>query len=373
MLMPILFQTIYANTYCTSFQYISQSIGWVNINILVILFSLMLASIIYTIGRFFPAQQREKISGITKIEFATAVFGIILISAIFSFSIIGCSIGSQISSSFGFNNPFSFSTYYLSQMVFQQGTYLVVKIFADSFNLYAAGIILDYYSALLFSSTRSASVAFASVGLSIGKPVAALIGIYGVLLSDVFGFLAIIPMGVLFILLLIMFVIEALALNFVLPVALIIRAFAFLGNKLRDTANAFIAISIAFYFILPLTIIMDAYIMQNIDSFDVYLASSHELDFTFNSIFNQNITQLPNIFNDILGFFSFFNLKTLLTALTDPPNILYELSYLLGVFYFEGIFLIAIDFMFTLALAYGIYKGLNSIPSILGVPSGFWS
>ena len=81
-------------------------------------------------------------------------------------------------------------------------------------------------------------------------------------LSSSFEPLIVVTFGILFMIYLLLPIITALALTVVVPLALIMRSIPFAGPKLRESSDTFMSLAIGFYFILPLAILMNSYIIS---------------------------------------------------------------------------------------------------------------
>jgi hypothetical protein len=209
------------------------------------------------------------------------------------------------------------------------------------------------------------------------------------------GFL-VVTFGALFILYLLLPIIMALAMNLLVPAAILLRSVSFAGPKLREASNAFIAIGIALYFVLPLSISANQAIVNWLYCQNPGQACNPYLQYVGPYDLN-NIPLTVLLTPQTMGAYgyiganplslpvSFFGqaietgaggwgsyIKDLAEGLVDLPDQVNSYSVSVAQYVFEGIVLIALDFAITMGFAQGLYKGLNAIPSVLGSSGSFW-
>ncbi len=379
---------------------------WVGISLLVAVAGILIASIIYTFGNILPGQNREKLKSLSKFEFAQIGISIITIAALLAFSQVICGISllfsHQILASSGnigaaSADPFTFSMYYVSELLFDQGTTLQASIYSTTIgysivvNLLESShnAIATFFSSFL-DKIPSISVGPISLKLDLSSSFSDLYNMFiGVLLQ--ISALVIIPFAILTILYLLIPIIQSTALVVIIPVSIIMRMLSFTGPKLREAASALLAIGIAFYFILPLTIVMDAYMVNwmqctgtGCNAYSAYLNSYSVSNLPISGIFtNQKISiginpfgatgaiSVPlNIFANGYALLSTPNLG--FSALYFAPSLVEKYIEAASMFLFQGIVLISLDMVITIGFAMGLAKSFNAVSDFLGVNPSFW-
>ncbi len=372
--------------------------NWIQINLLVILLSFSISAVIYALGGIFSASMREKLRGAAKYEAFQGVVSIMIIMVLIGFSAVSCQTGAALTVSSSkiihtsYQDPMQFAESYIGNLMFTQGLSLFSQIYTESVllavNANIASTIEETLEALIYQ--------YVGVSFSAGF-VGTLFGFSGAL-GATFEPMIVVAFGVLFMIYLILPIIEALALTVIVPLALVMRSIPFAGPKLRESSDTFLALAIGFYFILPLAILMNGYIMAWIYSSPCTPGSSlcnPYIQFTpayslqqvsVNNLFNtppQALTSGSCSFCGLQITSSFFSsgfsqeggilsgLKAIFEATFDIPQIMVEYSLKTAEYMFEAVVLIGLDLAITLAFAQGLTKGLNAVSRIIGV-GPFW-
>ena len=310
-----------------------------------------------------------------------------------AFSAVTCNIGQALVSSSTsitqttYTDPMQYSQIYLGNLMFSKGLGLFTQIYSESVLL---AITANTLSTLenFFSGLFGVYPSLDFVGTIFGLSSA---------LGSAFEPIIVVSFGIIFMIYLLLPVIEALALTVIVPLSLIMRSIPFAGPKLRESSDSIMALAIGFYFILPLAILMNGYIISWIYSPCSALTaicnpySQYNAPYALNSIpisqfFNQpakTLGPLGSPIGTILSVSSFFSssvaqsggligtFQQIMQTILDAPRIIINISIETAEYAFEGIVLIGIDLAITLAFAQGLTKGLNSAGKIIG--SGpFW-
>ncbi|MGC8710338.1 MAG: hypothetical protein ACP5RF_01885 [Candidatus Micrarchaeia archaeon] len=342
--------------------------NWIGINMLVVLVFFAIAGILYALSNLMPASAREKIKTIAKFEGMQVITSLFIIFVIAAFAATSCSISNSISGM----DTFAAAQYYLANLLFVNGLNLVTHIYTVSIEFTIAGIIARFVGGFvmsLLSHTMSISIFNFSIGLSSG--VETVYDSYaGAVVS--YNIFVIVSFGMLFLQFLMLFIVKAIALTIVLPLAIIMRSLSFVGPKLRETADAFLALAIAFYFIYPLTFVMNSYVMNwlycsgGASTCNPYL---YEYPFAYSTqqlsestLFNSNPSytvfgfpiQIPaDFYGTMLS--NGLSFQDILLAPASIGAIAQEVSEYL----FQGVFLVALDLALTVGFALGLSKALT--------------
>ncbi len=383
--------------------------NWVSINVIVLIISILVVAIVFMLSRFMSTKESQKFSQAAKVEIMQIIIGAAILVILLTFTNTACSITSSIASSLSTSsipmpsgNPFQFSEYYVGNLANNVGIKLLQQIYTEAIAFNIDSMIFKNIGSLLFTVLSSATglssvlekiltglsslVSFSngiSIGVSFtsGYDLGASYGIISDMLLTFFAPFVITGIGMLYILWLLLPVIQAVAFTVVLPVALIMRVIAFSGFGagigsaksvgLKNAANSILAIAIAFYLVLPLTIVFNAWAINWIFSSNnpsytyihsTYLISSVQETGLFSSNptpsswFGLNVPSLFNIYTSALT-------GNMIWASIDPNILMQDLLTMvneIAQFEFTVVFMIAIDFAITLGFAMGLARALNS-------------
>jgi hypothetical protein len=371
---------------------------WVNINLLVVLFSVTVGGFIYALANFLPGERFQKWKGYASYEMIEAVFSVIIIFSLFAAASFVCQAGGLM---FGFNNYkdiFTSIDGYLGNLLFVNGLSLLEKLYATSIQYTViskmAFFLLSQASNMLtgfLSAGTGVSVTFSS---AINKIFAAYAGIF----TNAYGTFLAASFGGLFILFLIIPIIQATAMTVIAPVALIFRSLSFLGPQLRRTSNLFLAMAIGFYFVLPLTVAMDSYVVScmgirglgvppaSVPGMSCYsywqmfskYTGTYSLPTMSVSLFNSggsmpsNSSSLPSWASGqgqlVTTFYgSTLNLNSYFQAMFEAPQLAAEYGQNVAAYLFVSIVLLAIDIGITMGFIAGLTKSLDAMSNIFGV------
>ncbi len=386
--------------------------GWLNVAALVIIAVLMISATVYVISGLLPENPREKLRAAVKYEYIQGIFSIVLIAVIFTASIAACDIGGALtqSSSFVYNDPFQFANYYMSNLLFTKGIALTTSMWSAGVLFIIDAFFVQYALTLAGSLIPPLTISGGTVGLSIqpfitaggSSESATIIFDYNSVLYAILEPLVVVAFGLLFVIFISLTAIETLSLTLVIPVAIIMRSLSFSGPRLREASNALIAIAIAFYFVFPLTLAMNYYVVNwtyclgNLSGCNPYATelTPYQINqIPFNQLFNNpastcNLDGLgacasatPSPITIPLNFWTAVAnsngglasaSRQVIKAMIDMPQIIDNYSEYTAQFLFQAIFLIGLDVGITIGFAIGLNKGLSTIGSILG-GGPFWS
>jgi hypothetical protein len=384
--------------------------NWIGVDALIVLATLSVGAIIYSLSGLLPNPMRDRLKGAVRIEYTEGFFSIVLIASLVSMAYAACGAGAALSGlpSGDYQNIFQSDSYYITSLLFVKGTSITTQLIAQ-------GMILSIDSA--FSNNIFFSLS-SSVGKITGSGILSKIPIKSVQflsnyviinytgrISNVYssysntyvvysGFI-VVTFGALFILYFLLPLISALALNLLVPVAILMRSISFAGPKLREASNALIALGVALFFVFPLTISVNQGIMNwlycangttSCNPYTTYLGSYDLGNIPLAYLLTPQTANFGNAGGVPLTLPVSFYLATtasgsggygsyimnLIEGLILLPNQVNNMTAEVAQYVFEGIVLIAIDFAITMGFAQGLYKGLNAIPSIMGNSGPFW-
>ncbi len=382
---------------CT-YGYLNQN-DWISINALIVLAIMVIGGIIYAVGGIMPGSTKQKFIGIAKYEFVEGIVGLLIIVILVALSSGICSFASSMSQSLvGTSyNQFQFSQYYVGTLLFSRGTAIITKIFALSVEFYVIGAtivaisngVIDELAVSLPESTPLSK--YVNVTLQPSVSLESLYINYSMLLADIFAGLVLLSFGGLFLIFLILPLIMAISLTVLVPLAIAIRSVGFAGPRLRETANSFLALGIALYFIFPMTILFNAYVMgwlycTGVNGITVptciptdlrsYLGTYTVSSISAGQLFTENAIQvsgngLPTVFTLPGNVYGLFSAGLPIGDILAAPGAITSFGNIVAQYLFEGVVLIALDFAITIGFAMGLTKGLNSLASLIsGGP--FW-
>ena len=387
--------------------------SWLGINYVVIAAGFSIISFIYMISRILPIKTKTTLTNFVWFEAIQLFISVLIVGLLLGFSQLICStsavMGSSLLSSIGAAgsnlSPFNYSQIYIKNLALNNGLTLLDNIYTRSIQYAidaqiwsgisssASSLLSDYIPAGLnpvksFSSLLSNLLPGFSAGdlhfiygYGIGVEYSALSTLY----VSIFAPMLVMALGILIIQYIALPVLQAVAFTVILPVAITMRTLAFTGPKLRDAANAVLALAIAAYLVYPIMVIFSSYTMIWIFSsqnplygctnclnslYATPLITTSDLTSTY-------IQASPNIFSTPPSVFSFlssvfpstYDLATSLFPASIPPQAI-KLTSDIALFFFESIFLFAVSFTVTTAFAMGLARALSTG---IGFEGPLWS
>ncbi|MGC8662312.1 MAG: hypothetical protein ACP5RT_00820 [Candidatus Micrarchaeia archaeon] len=340
--------------------------NWIGINLIIVIFFFTLAGFIYAMSNLFPASMREKLKITAKFEISQMLISIFIILLLVGFASFSCNFTNSLVGM----DAFGAAQAYIGRLLFVDGINLATHIYSTSIQFMIGSEIAKFISGF-GSEIPIISTSVLKIKLSISPSLADIYSTYGDTIVG-YNLFVVITFGMLFLQFLALFIDKSIALTVVLPVAIAMRSLSFMGPKLRESANSFLALAIAFYFIFPLTFVMNSYIMNwtycnnpNIacnpyfSNYPIsYTASSPKPSslFTTNPSYNFwgfSITVPANFYSSMGGGLP-------IQEIVLAPSALATIAEEVSDFVFQGIFLMAIDFGITVAFAIGLTKALTA-------------
>ncbi|MEM4099658.1 MAG: hypothetical protein QXZ38_03335, partial [Candidatus Micrarchaeaceae archaeon] len=114
--------------------------SWININLIVVLLSMTIGALIYAVANLLPAQRREKLKGAVKYELFQSIISVFIIIAVLAFAATGCTVASSFTNN---ENPFIYSEYTISNLLFKNGVGIMTGLFAKGINFYTSGLLIE--------------------------------------------------------------------------------------------------------------------------------------------------------------------------------------------------------------------------------------
>lgn len=372
--------------------------NWIQLNLVVILASFAICGILYALSSLFSVTMREKMRGAAKYEAFQGLICTGIILALIGFSEVSCQVGENMVASsvpiihISYQDPMQFSEAYLGNLMFTQGLGLFTSIYSESVLLTITGGM----SSLLEDMLKELTLTLISLDFS-PNLISIFYGFSGAI-SATYLPLMVVCFGIIFMIYLLLPLIEAIALTVMVPLALVMRSIPFAGPKLRETSDTVLAIAIGFYFILPLAILSNSYIVTWMytpctsggssfcNPYSQFTAPYQLESVQTSSFFNEQPQAIAPKTTPLGGFTVPFNFLSsaaasqggisgaigyMLNTLYGLPQLLIQMSLGVAQYIFQGIVLIGIDLAITLAFAQGLTKGLNSVGKIIGV-GPFW-
>ncbi len=392
-----------ANAYegaCT-FAEINQG-SWININMIVIFLAVMVGIAIYTIAVLLPASTRERLRGAARTEAFQAIISLFIIIILLGFAFTACQAGESLTGELTaglYHDPMQFSQQYLGNLLFVRAQ----QIFGDMYAKSATFLIDGHIAEQIAESINVIIQGY--LGIELNPNVTGVYFGYTGVLTGTYTALLVAAYAVLFVFYILLPIVQALALTVLLPLTIVMRSWPFGGPRLREAANAFLGIAIAFYFVLPLMITFNNYVVnwmycssydgsgtplqlssQNCNPYSNYVSFTNAFPALQTSTLfaaNQPLTlsgfgggalSMPYDFfgGTISGSGGVISLLTgMLKNLFELPLVIVQYGYVIAEYMFESIVLMALDIAVTIGFAQGLSKGLGAVSGALG--SGpFW-
>jgi hypothetical protein len=371
--------------------------GWIQINLLVILASFMISALVYTIANFFPVSMRERLRGAARYEAFQGIISVIIILVLIGIAASTCQVGISLTASSAsvlhavYQDPIQYSELYIGNLMFTRGLSLFSQIYSEAVFITISADIGSTVEEIINSAIS------ALLHAQLGGGVFGVYYGFSSALALAFIPLLVVVFGVLFVLYILLALIESTALTVIVPVAIIMRSIPFAGPRLRESADSFLAIAIGFYFILPLAILMNTYIVAWIYTpctaagmvcnpynqyTNPYNLGSSPLNYLFNSQ-PQALASGSGLFSGVTTSDSFFTgsfsgvgglttgVSLMFQTLINLPQVIVGYGIDTAEYIFEGIVLIGLDLAITVGFAMGLTKGLNSVGRFMAV-GPFW-
>lgn len=368
--------------------------SWVQINALLLVIAISLGGVFYAFSNILPPSQGEKMKGMVKAEIFQGVIGIVIIGILISSAIAWCNIGSYLTSSAGLgaSNPMAFSESYLQNLLFTKGFSLFGSMYSETAVLMLDGILISHISALLERIEASfMPLNNLEITVTLSQGLAATIQRFALAFGVTNFAIFTIVSGIIFVIYLTLPVVSSIALTVVVPTAIAMRMVPFLGPKVREVSDTFLSIAIAAYFIFPLMIVMNSLLVSYLytpcgatvsacNPYSSYLNSYPLNNLPVSSLFNTPPSSLGGVFSMPANFFAGITTGTggmlgaielLFKNIIMFPQVLVGFSQDVALFAFQGVFLIGLDVLVTVAFAQALTRGLNSVSAYVS-GGGFW-
>ncbi len=373
--------------------------SWLSINFTVIMISFAVIAVVYILSNLMPTASSAKIKALVVTELNQNLISVIIIVILLGATITVSEFSATIGSTGAYAcNPFASADFYVGNLTFNTGLKMLNNIYSTSITyaidsrLYS-GVGQSVYSSVITPNVASfISKTFLNFGLFSVTPIfAGDLGMPYAIMSDlltiVFTPIMMLAMGAMFIQYLLIPLIQGSAFFVVLPIALIMRSFAFTGAGLRTAANSVLAIAIAAYLIYPTMVAYNPTMLSWIftpcskstwcNPGWSYLDSAYSLPniqessfFTSTGGSTPTSVQMSGLSITSLSFGEF---TQILSSAIDPAlvvsNVL-NIANEVAMFLFTSIVLFALDLMVMMGFAVGLAKALNGG---LDGASSFWS
>lgn len=367
--------------------------NWGPINIIVILISLLIIAIVFSLSSIFSTSMRERIRAASKAELTQAFISVIILLVLAGVATTACTLSTTITKQLTNGqsmDPFGYAEYYVGNLATNTGINLLTTLYSTSVSYQVEAQVMQTFGAL-FNARIGKTVKTIAAGFGISGAttiviaaavhVAVLFSVLSSLYLTVISPIITLAIGILFIQFVMLPVFQYTAFSVVLPAAILMRSMAFMGNNLRYAANAVLAIAISLYIIYPLTIAFNGYVISWIYSSAnpsyQYLQQTYLLP---NIPISSYFSGLPS--NTFTGFWGGLlqKLSPLLAStfsttgfVITPNQVLAQAQYIVDLsaqFLFASIVLGVMDVAVVIGFATGLTKALNS--GIEGAGS-FWS
>ncbi len=376
--------------------------NWVNINMIVVLLVLTAASFVYALAVLLPAATREKLRGTAKTEAAQGVISAFLVIIMVVFAATGCELGSLFAASqpsMTYVNPTSFSENYLENLLFIKSTSIFTQMYAASALYLVYGNLIESVIPQVGIPKNGFTLGPLSLQFDISTNIIQVYYAYAGILTGTYSALLTASFGVLFIFVLLLPIIQAVALTMLAPLAIAMRSLPFGGPRLRETSDAFLGIAIAFAIVFPVTITMDSYIINWMycqgmstqtnsplsvapsacNPYQIYLGTNPTSNIPVDKLFT---AQSPPTSS---GSISFTFLTGVIGGQGGPlsiignswknflelPQIINGYGIEIANYVFQSIVLMALDIAITVGFAQGFSKGISAFSGALGA-GPFW-
>ncbi|MGC9010928.1 MAG: hypothetical protein ACP5JN_02170 [Candidatus Micrarchaeia archaeon] len=339
--------------------------NWISINMIVVLTFFAIAGLIYAFSNLLPASTREKLKTTAKFEVVQIITSLIIIIVLVGIAELSCNFTNSVAGM----DPFGAAQIYLGRLLFSNGISLATHIYTTSIEFMIASELSKFLSQSYSIDIIESPIL--TIGASIAPSIQDVYTTYeGIIVS--YNTFVIITFGMLFLQFLLLFIVKAIMLTVVLPVAIAMRSLAFLGHRVREAADSFLALAIAFYFVYPLTFVMDSYIMNwtyctGVSPCNPYY-SDYPVEYTAGTIpgsllfqTNPNLTMFGYQFVLPANFYG-----SMLSAGIPFQQVLYApvavgtIAQEVSDFVFQGIVLMALNLGITAAFAQSLQKALSA-------------
>ena len=379
---------------CALYGVANYTNNWIGINLLIVLVSLSIVAVVYSFSRFMPERIRGRVGEATKAEITQAIISVLIIAILIGSAQMVCAtsatigrtilISAQVPASQASLSPFQYADYYIGNLALHTGLSLLTDVYSKTIALDIDSTVYGGISVALSKFIPAGLSLFSIGGIVKATPIFSPdMSMVLRMMSDQYLVVFVTPItlivGALFLQYLALPVLQYTAFVVILPVALAMRSMAFAGVNLRNTSNAVLAIAIAAYFIYPLMVLFDSYIM-----YWVFTPSLNPSYYYTNIAYTVNTLPLSTFLSQSLpsslgnmnaplnfvfdalkqtGWVNVFDIFNLVSQTQQLVNQIAELA-------FQGIILFAMNVAITIGFAMGLTRALNA--GVEGAGS-FWS
>ncbi|MGC8547543.1 MAG: hypothetical protein ACP5MC_00885 [Candidatus Micrarchaeia archaeon] len=361
--------------------------AWLQVNMLLVIAIITITGVIYALSNLFPTRSGERLRMIARYEIFEVLVSIIIIVVIMLLSDSMCNFGAAIAQQSNYPGVFETDELYIGKLLFEKGTSIVSELYTTAIQYAIAEEIVSYVASNVFNSISSFlnGVLPVTIVPTLSADFSTIYLSYAGLFTGIYAMIVLSVFGVLFAIFLTLPIIQAVALTVVLPVAIAMRTLAFTGPRLRETSNAFIALAIGMFFVFPTMLTLNTYIMGCLEGTtscqltpqeQAYISTT-SLPSQVSSIFSAQtaqeaaLTLSSSFFNAINTYGAAPGFLGILGLIVDAPGVAMNYANIIAEYAFEGIVLIALDILVTVAFIAGINRGLNAISGAFGTEP-FW-
>ena len=367
------------------------AVAWLQVNMLLVIAIITITGVIYALSNLLPTRSGERLRTIARYEIFEVLVSIIIIIAIMLLSDSMCNFGAAIAQQNNYPGVFETDELYVGTLLFEKGTAIVSQLYTTAIQYAIAEEIVSYIATNVFNFISSlTNGVYLTVFPTLSTDFSTIYLSYAGLFTGIYSAMVLSVFGILFAIFLTLPIIQAVALTVVLPVAIAMRTLAFTGPRLRETSNAFIALAIGMFFVFPTMLTLNTYITgclgitQSTNTAGCPLTpeeqayvSTTPLPSQASTLFSAQTAQATaltlssSFFSAIGSYGAAPGVSGILGLIVDAPGAAISYANIIAEYAFEGIVLIALDILVTVAFIAGINRGLNAISGAFGVEP-FW-
>ncbi len=382
---------------------------WIAISTIIVLLAISVGGLIYALSSFLSTTRREKLRGIVKAEIVQGIIALFIILILVIFAGLGCQMGNSMTQGLTagtYQDPFQFAQLYMNNLLFTTSGQIFGDMYVTSINYLIAGNLAEAIIGITEKIVQHGS------GLILNANILGIFYGYASVSTSTYTVMMMVSYGVLFIMWLLLVLAQSFAITMMVPLALVIRMIPFGGPKLREAADAFLAIAIAFYFILPLTLVFNNYAINwmfctnnvglnfsnnvmdlghitqqytgSCNPYYAYAQNDMLINLPFSSILDSNTPLKLGVFGSTVSIDGLFfggaisgngglgqEFINLMGAIAEIPAQVNGYGIEISEYMFSSLVLIALDIAITIGFAQGLARGLGSISGAIGV-GPFW-
>ena len=127
---------------CTLYGAANYANNWISVNLLIVLISMAIIAIVYSLSRFMPDRIRGRVNEATRAEITQSIISVLIIAILIASAQMVCNtslsfgktilMSSGVSASQASLSPFQYADYYIGNLALHQGLSMLTDVYSTT-------------------------------------------------------------------------------------------------------------------------------------------------------------------------------------------------------------------------------------------------